>query len=75
MKMSLSQEIKKQVLGKKIIKIELNRFSTKVFGNPFTYDPVIILEDGTRITFNVIETEVGTYGVEPIIVSSEVTTE
>ncbi len=36
-------------------------------GGGFTYDPVLILDDGTRLAFNVHETEGSEYGIDPII--------
>ncbi len=67
--MTLSKNIRKNVIGKKIVKLRLNRFSTRVAGNPYSYDPVFVLEDGTRIAFVVAETETGEYGIEPVIVT------
>lgn len=34
-------------------------------GGRITYNPVFILDDGTRVSFNVHETQVGEYGVDP----------
>lgn len=65
----LSKQIRKHVTGKKIAQIRLNRFSTGVKDKPFTFDPVIILEDDTRIFFVVNETEGGEYGIEPVIIT------
>jgi len=66
--MSLSKDLRKQVVGQKITKVLLNRFrNEKGCWPPFAYRPEIHLEDGTVIRFHVQETDVGEYGVEPVI--------
>jgi len=66
--MTLSERIRKEIVGQKIKKILLNRFHTGVGDPPYSYDPVIFLEDGTTISFSVAESLDGsTYGVDPII--------
>ena len=54
-----------QLKGKKIKKAHLNPFPDGRGGK--AYRPHIVLEDGTIISFVVQETDVGEYGVEPII--------
>ena len=70
--MTLSDELRKYVIGKKIIKVLLNQFSNDThYGNPYSYDPEIFLDDGTIIKFVVDETEVGEYGITPIVVRGD----
>ena len=40
-------------------------------GGAITYDPVLILDDGTRVSFRVHETEIGEYGIDPCIEKSK----
>ncbi|HEV3059609.1 MAG TPA: hypothetical protein VGY48_15270 [Vicinamibacterales bacterium] len=42
--------------------------ATRPTGGAITYDPVFILDDGTRLSFRVHETEIGEYGIDPVIV-------
>ena len=66
--MTLSEQIRKEIVGRKIKKVLLNRFHTGIGEPPYSYDPVIFLEDGTTISFSVAETIDGTtYGIDPII--------
>ena len=59
----------RNVVGKRIVSMRLNRFntgrSTGRGGKAWSFDPVIELEDGSKITFSVDETEVGSYGITP----------
>lgn len=62
--LSKSSEVRK-VVGKRVKNIRLNPFSD---GRKRTaYEPVIEFEDGTTMRFVVTETEVGEYGVCPIV--------
>ena len=62
--MPKSEEVKKTV-GKKIQRFVLRPFWDNA-GNKH-YDPIIILENGTAIQFLVSETDIGEYGIEPLI--------
>ena len=64
--MHLSTQIRKHVIGQKIVKIKLNRFYSQETQN-WHYDPVIYLENGTVI--KLIGTDAGyDMGCEPIII-------
>lgn len=66
--MTLSEQMRKEVVGRKITKVLLNRFHTGVGDEPYSTKPVFFLEDGTEISFEVSETLRGNeYGVDPII--------
>jgi hypothetical protein len=53
------------LVGRKIVAVELNRFDSGHKGSRrWTFDPVFVLDDGSRITFNVDETDYGCdYGI------------
>ena len=59
---------KRSVIGRRIVDVRLNSFDG---GNEFRrmtcHDVAIVLDDGAEIRFNVEETEVGVYGVEPYL--------
>jgi hypothetical protein len=66
--MTLSEQMRKEIVGRKIIKVLLNRFHTGIGEPPYSYNPIFFLEDGTTISFEVAETLRGNeYGVDPII--------
>jgi hypothetical protein len=52
------------LIGRKILAVDWNVFLTGRSGHPRSTDPVLFLDDGTSISFVVIETEIGEYGVE-----------
>ena len=52
----------RKCIGKRIKRIRLRPFPDGRGGR--AYDPIIELDDGTRIQFYVQETDVGEYGVE-----------
>jgi len=54
----------RDLVGRTITAVNLNRFATGRSHNPFSFEPVIHLDDGTRLAFFVVETDVGRYGVE-----------
>jgi hypothetical protein len=76
----VSKSIEMQALrGRKIVTIRLNPFRRRPDEtDPFTgkampsidkgmtYNPVICLDDGTSLTFEVEETDVGVYGIVPV---------
>jgi len=73
------KEMKKRLVGRRIIAFEANAFREGTDAGSFledrpskgsgrvTYDPVFILDDGTRLSFRVHETEIGEYGIDPVI--------
>lgn len=55
----------RDVIGRRIVKVEMNRFANGKGG--WAFDPVFELDDGTRLAFTVDETESLAYGVRPLI--------
>jgi hypothetical protein len=55
---------KRDIVGRKIVGIVWNYFDTGRTDPSKTTDPVLILDNGTRLSFVVRETEVGEYGIE-----------
>lgn len=53
------------VEGLRIVRVELNPFDDGRGGH--AYNPVIVLADGSRLRFEVQETESGEYGVRPVL--------
>ncbi len=47
--------------------IDRGPFGVPPNGGTVTYDPVLVLDDGTCLSFVVHETEVGAYGIDPFI--------
>lgn len=64
--MALSADLKEFVQGQRITKVLLNRVWDNVRG-AWVYDPSIHLANGVVIHFGVQETEIGEYGVQPVI--------
>jgi adenosylcobinamide amidohydrolase len=61
--MTLSEK-KKLLKGRRIVEIRWNAFRRGGGREPgWTSDPVFILDDGTKVSFSVEETEVGEYGI------------
>jgi hypothetical protein len=75
-------EFRKRIVGRHIVGYEANAFrdgrrrgnwsKSEPFepppeGGAITYDPVFILDDGSRIKFHVHETEGSEYGIDPIL--------
>ena len=58
--------IEKALTGRTIKAVVKNRFKTGRPNHPYTTDPRLLLDDGTVVRFNVVETETGDYGVEII---------
>lgn len=56
------KEKTKLLRGRRIVKIKWNSFYTGR-GNKQSTDPVFLLDDGTKVTFSVEETEGGEYGI------------
>ena len=52
---------KGHLIGRKIVSVEWRYFSDGKGGR--TTDPVLVLDNGRRVFFNVQETDVGEYGV------------
>lgn len=77
------REMKKRLIGRKIVGFEANAFrdgrspktthsvmgagEDNIVGGDWTYDPVLILDDGSRVRFITHETETGDYGIDPVI--------
>ena len=57
----------RDIIGKRIVAVCLNRFSTGrktgKGGTAWSFDPVLVLDDGTQVGVTVEETDVGRYGV------------
>lgn len=53
---------KPRLRGRKIVKVDWNEFGTGRGAQKAT-DPTFLLDDGSRLTFSVIETEIGEYGI------------
>lgn len=51
----------REIVGKKIVRFEPRTFSDQRGGT--AHDPVIVLDDGSFLTFITEETETGDYGV------------
>lgn len=65
-KPTLSQDIRKYVTRRKIVKVELQPLRD---ASGIHYNPVIHLDNGARLLFTVSETDNGgDYGINPIIV-------
>jgi hypothetical protein len=60
---------KEDIIGRKIVDVELNRFSDS--GGYWNHEPVFFLDDGTRIAFVATKTDVGKYGIELVITKAE----
>jgi hypothetical protein len=56
---------KNDLVGRKIKAIEWNKFDDGR-GKQVT-DPVLILDNGVRVAFVTIETEVGEYGIQIVV--------
>jgi len=56
-----------RLVGRTIVRVEPNAFLTDNAGsnarNGWTCDPVLVLDDGSRVFFVVDETETGEYGL------------
>ncbi len=52
------------VEGLRIVRVEMNPFDDG--RGEHAYNPVIVLADGSRLRFDVQETESGEYGVRPV---------
>lgn len=66
--MTLSAQLSK-LTGRKIRSIKLRPFPDGNGG--LAYNPVILLDNGTRLVFIVQETEAGEYGVKPMVIARE----
>lgn len=58
------QDIEKFLKGRKIVGLVKNRFKTGRKHHPYTTDPRILLDDGSHLSFSVVETESSEYGIE-----------
>lgn len=65
----LSKKMQQHVIGHRIVKVLLNRFADGIGG--YSYDPVFYLDNGAYIHFVTDETEVGEYGICPVIKGDE----
>ena len=52
------------LVGRKIVKVKMNGFKTGRFDGDTSTDPLIVLDDGSRLMFITAETETGDYGVD-----------
>lgn len=59
----LVNSLKPRIQSRRIVKVDWHVFSTGR-GNKKTTDPTFYMDDGSYLTFNVAETEVGEYGIE-----------
>jgi hypothetical protein len=55
---------KTDLIGRTIVDVDWRRFATRKKDAPFTTNPILILDNGRKLYFNVQETEIGEYGVE-----------
>lgn len=60
--MTTTKPSKPRLRGRKIVKVIWNEFPTGR-GNAKSTDPTFILDDGSRLSFSVQETDVGEYGI------------
>lgn len=60
-----SAEANKRLRGRRIVKVLLRPFNDELRGT--VTDPLIVLDDGTTLSFLTQETDVGEYGVKLII--------
>lgn len=60
-----SAEANKRLRGRRIVKVLLRPFNDELRGT--ATDPLIVLDDGTTLSFLTQETDVGEYGVKLII--------
>lgn len=58
---------KRDIVGRKIVAVDWRPFETGRTEREKTTDPVLVLDNGTRLTFVVMETEVGEYGIEIVV--------
>lgn len=59
---------KRRVIGRKIVDVRLNPFqSDPNHPRSRAHDAVIVLDNGAEIGFLVQETEIGEYGVYPVL--------
>jgi hypothetical protein len=49
--------------NKRIVHVELNAFNTDDDYRVVSFNPVLVLDDGSRLSFSVDETEIGEYGM------------
>jgi hypothetical protein len=61
---------KRRVIGRRIVDVELRAFPNGKGGQ--TFNPQIILDNGRALRFIVEETEVGEYGVRPVLTSKTI---
>jgi len=54
----------RDLIGRKIIAVDLRRFHTGRHDAPWSTDPILTLDNGRKLYFSTQETEVGEYGVE-----------
>lgn len=54
----------RDVIGRTIVGVELNRFSDGKGG--WAFDPFFLLDNGGRLAFYVQETDTGEYGIGPV---------
>lgn len=55
----------RDLMGRCIVAVDLGRFTDGKGG--WAFDPIITLDNGRKLSFNVQETEVGEYGVELLL--------
>lgn len=67
--MTIRRATKKDLRGRRIVDVNLNRFRDGRGG--WAYAPAILLDNGVLLTFEVRETDVLDYGVEPMLAIPE----
>jgi len=63
----IKRELVRALKGRRIVDVRLNRFATHVPGHPWATDPILTLDDGTRLCFITEETDVGRYGTRILV--------
>lgn len=61
------KQLVRALKGRRIVNVKLNNFRDGRGG--WTCNPDFFLDDGSRLSFTVRETESGEYGIEPIRVA------
>lgn len=67
--MTVRRATKRDLKGRRIVDVNLNRFSNGRGG--WAYAPAILLDNGVLLTFDVQETDTPDYGVEPVLAIPE----
>ena len=68
------QQLIRALKGRRIVDVKLRKFRTGVkyqSRQEWTYNPLIILDNGAKLCFGVDETDVGSYGIAPILMNHD----